>query len=402
MVKYTAMNSRQIQTGLPNQVRALWFVCRCFGICEKDLPNISRVTLSRAFADEKISSEKLQEIQRGLETCLFERFRSSRAPVSSTNSLTDEIVSSLLSLYMRILPRLDTRNVSKKKALWLVLEHVVVPTIFAVMVRLRDLGTGTEFHGTESWYLPTQTQKPIQRVLDYWLRTAGLITAHGVSKRFDKKHQKTEPRATATPPDSLKRRVQRWLSGEVKPLLNELHRFVDEIGKEVSWLDSPSAWKARLTLAYAIQTACEEADHFFSGARQTPSMQLAEIYRKEVNAPALCDGQKILTQPHTYFAARLHQQHLDKTGQLKTIVASVPSHLSAQFGPEVSTNEIRDWQQEADWKMNPGNWLLAFHEREAQRAGRVGSEPSVENHVRLGEYIFDLGVRELSRLMKRK
>ena len=395
------MTVRRNSATLPDEVQALWFVCRCVGICEKDFPSVPRSTLRRAVSGQKIAASNRNRIRLMLETALFERFRRPSSPISHTNNVTDQIVSNLLSLYRRIRPRLSTDRVAAEKVLWIVTEHVVIPTVFTIVAKARQGGTGTEFQGAECWYLPSKSHTPIQRVLDFWLRTAGLVTAHGLSKRLHARSQKSEAEPIEDP-NSLKKRIQRWLTGEVKPSFAELDRIMDDVANaapEVRWLDGAVAWKARLRLAFAIQTACELACGAFS--KDVP-LQFASLFKDEINEPTPCDLNGFLSTPHSYFAARLYARQLQRIGRLEEVLRYEEGQICETYGPEVSDHEIKRRGDEIMWQMHPGCRFLAFIEQQAQACGVLKGRNATEDFFALDEFLFDLGIQELNGIIKKK
>jgi hypothetical protein len=57
------------------------------------------------------------------------------------------------------------------------------------------------------------------------------------------------------------------------------------------------------------------------------------------------------------------------------------------------------FRKEVEWRMNPGNRLLEFITKQAISEGRLKrGDISVQGHIPLEEYIFDLGAIELNRL----
>jgi len=223
---------------------------------------------------------------------------------------------------------------------------VFVPTIFAILAQFRRLGTGSEFQGTECWYLPTRKQKPVQRVLEYWFRTAGLQTPYGLSKRVGRKQKDPESQVGGVKFESLKHRAKRWLNGEANPSPQDLEAFVDEIAQETSWLDRGAVWKARFVLASAIQNAGDEADAFFKSVRRNPSIRLSEIFGKVVDKPDFCDVDRFLAQPHTYFASRLIQQRMRQTGELKRIQKAIPKQMEGHPRDDSEFDSDR-WRENA-------------------------------------------------------
>ena len=83
---------------LPDEIRALLFVCDCFGIGEKQL-NIHRVKLSRARSGNDISPAEPERTRQGL----FQTVRGTiQTPVSRATFVTDELATRLLELYTKV------------------------------------------------------------------------------------------------------------------------------------------------------------------------------------------------------------------------------------------------------------------------------------------------------------
>ncbi|MGH7950479.1 MAG: hypothetical protein ACREFE_00960 [Limisphaerales bacterium] len=389
---------------LPNEVEMLLFVCSCFGIGVEELnQTLCRV---RKNWSHSLRSERQRKVKRKLIKCFPRKlspmmllraetgkrkwgeaikiirqealryricYQNGEPLGSFTGKLTDELVFSLLSLYERLLPKLDMAGVLKKDVLWLLVENVFVPTVFIELAqaqRLR-LGLGEEFQGENCWYLPLKSNgkilKPIQRVLDYWLRTSRLSTGYGAGVRFIKK-SKIESDEKFNKRESLKKRFEHWRAGKNLPKkLNNLLQFVDQLKAEVSWLDEPDTWKARFTLAWAMQNICEEMDKVFY---KNSSLKLAEMIKSISEEGIACarDDGKLIANSCGFFAMRLLQLRL---------------------------------QAEKKWKPSPpqGNWFLEEITQMAIADTCVRHRKgSVENHVMLDEYLFNIGIYELNRI----
>src|SRR5260221_862286 len=319
---------------LPTNFEALRFVCRCFGIGEKDLarsldtirkatknPNDhfprkpSRVMLVRAEKGKGRWQDALVTLHR---EALYDRIRrdDDKPLFAFTGKVAYEIIDSLLTLYERLLPRLDFKGVSKPEAMWLLVKNVFVPTVFIKLAGEWRFGLGTELEGETCWYLPVKsagrTLKPISRVLDCWLRVAGFRTAYGVSHSLGRGQpaksavdERTEKRWKA-----WKKSVERWLNGKPVQSVQSLHKLVRVFAKKVSWLDDSDNWKARFTLAYGMQNVCDAIDEFFSAVRDASSLMLGDRLRSISEERLVCDDAKLLAGPHSFFAARLLQHRL--------------------------------------------------------------------------------------------
>ena len=286
-------------SNLPSNFAALRFVCGCFGIGEKELaetlermrritknPNehfprkLSREMLARAESGKSRWQESLSTIHR---EALYERIRreNGRPLFSFTGKITEETAFTLLTLYERVLPKLDCRGVSIAEVIWLLVENVFVPTVFVKLVEEWRFGLGTEWLGETCWYLPVKsdrgTDKPTSRVLDCWLRVAGFRTAYGVSQSLTrgKSDNSVLDEQTEKRWKTWKKSVERWRNGKSVQSVHRLHRLVEAFAANVAWLDDPVGWKARFTLAFAMQNLCEAMDESFESVSKQSSLALA-------------------------------------------------------------------------------------------------------------------------------
>ncbi len=257
---------------------------------------------------------------------------------------------------------------------------------FIIIRQRRHLGLGTEFLGADCWYLPKvqggQVRKPVQRVLDCWLRVAGLRTDYRVSKEIGT--------------EAVRRKVNRWLEGKNQPTLQEFYQLVDEFSYKVKWLDEPGSWKARFTLACAAQRAWDNIDSFFKPVCPAPARQLARTFCDLAGKSVLDDKQGLLTLPDIFFASCLLQSRLEQEGKLEEIIAPARQNRNASFGMEVPDEEIEQWRRQTEWEGNPGNWFLEFIRKQAIETGHFKRG----NHPDLKEYLFTLGIGELNRLVR--
>jgi hypothetical protein len=383
------VKTNPVCSNIPNDIEALWFVCKCFGIPEIEFGENWRKKMERA-ATADISTPEWKAVGWNLENHLFERFRRAGvAPASVTNDFTDEMVVTLLGLYERLRLSLDVRDVSAVDAFEVLIEHVFVPTLFLMVCKYRCQGARTEFHPAEFWYLPRREKngrlrQPIPRVLDYWLRTAGLHTAYGLDQHLET----LKVGAEVKPKGKIKRQVDRWLSGEVMPTLNQLYSFVDQVSGQVEWLDDAAAWKARFNLAYAVQKACKTSEAILA---EPLGEMLNRGFREMLSEGIICDGPDILNNPHTFFAFRLLQKRLDKEKRLSEIVAPVQKRRQMSFATNVSDKVIEKERHKMWREATPGYWLGKFFAGEAKQARKP-----------VDEYIFDRGIEELNRLLAQK
>jgi hypothetical protein len=363
---------------LPNDIQALSFVCRSFGIGRGELdltlkrmreitpqsekyfpPNLWRETVKRAKNEKALWQDATKIVHHEAAYDLIRR-QNGKPLWSFTGKLTDEFVSVLLSLYARLLPKLDVKDVATTDAMWLLVENVFVPTVFAKLVQEWRQGLGHEFMGEICWYFPIkshgQIEKPFPRVFNYWMRVAGFQTTYQIAKA-----------AGETP---LRRKIDRWLKGGTPPDALVLHKLVNQFADNISWLDEPDTWKARLTLACAMQNVCDFMDEYFKPIQTNSSLVLSEMFKRISKERIICDDNKFLAAAHSFFATRLLQLRWQKNGQ---------------------------WQPAP---LEQGNWFLAMIEKMAVADGCVKpSKPPIKNHFMLQEYLFGLGVSELNRLL---
>lgn len=384
------MNRSPSQTErLPDEVQALFFAGDCFALGEQQL-NEYRMKLNRARADEKISPEERERIRQNL----FQGIRKAiQTPVSHATFVSDELVTRLIELYVKVRPRLQSCRISNLDVMWPLAEHVLVPTAHLIIRQRCHLGLGTEFLGERCWYLPEsvgrQVRKPVQRVLDCWLRVAGLRTDYRVSKEIGD--------------EAVRRKVNRWLDGKNQPTLAELHGLVDEFSAKVSWLDEPDSWKARFTLACAAHKAWNRVDDVYRAVCPTPALKLAQKFRALFSQPILHDDEGLLVLTDTFFAVCLLQTRLQNAGTFEKIIAPARKERHATFGPDVPDAQIEQWKKQAERDANPGNWFLHFLRNKAVAAGRLrpDNDPMQAQFV-LKEYVFDLGIEELNHFLPRE
>jgi len=328
---------------------------------KKDFPpKIWRETVRRAKRDEDIWQEATKTVHREAVYDLIRR-QKGKPMWSVTGKVADELVSVLLSLYARLLPKLDLHGACPTKALWLLVKNVFVPTVYAKLVQEWRRGLGNEFLGEICWYLPMkscgQIEKPFPRVLNYWMRVAGFQTTYQIAK--------------AAGNISLRRKIDRWLAGNILPDPRVLQRLAKKFATKTSWLDESDTWQARLMLASAMQNICDLMDEYFKPIQKDASLVMVKMFKRISKERIVCDDQNFLAGSHSFFATRLLQ---------------------------------RRWQTNGKWQPDPldqGNWLREKIRTMANADGFIKlSKPSVENHLILEEYLFDLGVSELNQILR--
>jgi hypothetical protein len=80
---------------LPDKVQALFFVCDCFGLGEKEL-ELGRMKLNRARSGKDISNEERERVYQRL---IISVHKAAQTPVSRCTFVTDDILSSLITIY---------------------------------------------------------------------------------------------------------------------------------------------------------------------------------------------------------------------------------------------------------------------------------------------------------------
>ena len=160
--------------------------------------------------------------------------------------------------------------------------------------------------------------------------------------------------------------MERWLRSDPVPTLNQLHRLVDHFAGEVVWLDNPVDWKARFTLACAMQELGDAMDEYFVDVCEGSSLEMSRRMRAMVEERIMaCDEGGALGREHTFFAARLLQMRLQAEGRWHgEVVPRVPSGTK-KFGEDATDEEIEDYRRSLFWGMNQGNWLLEWVKKEA-------------------------------------
>lgn len=412
------MKRSRRKSNLPRSEAALRFVCGCFDIGDKELritlermrqntPNpdnhfpdpakLSRTLIARAEPPDGPWHDALQMLRR--ET-LYDRIRrqDGKPLFSFTGAMTENLTFLLLRLYEDILPLLKATNVRTAEAVWALVGNVFAPTAFVLILAEWRYGLGTEFQGETCWFLPvrsrSKTLKPVQRVLDAWLRVAGFRTAYGVSQTLSRrKADKAQSEQTSHLWDSWKKRVARWLNGQGVPSAGTLHKLVADFSEQVKWLDEPDHWKARFTLACAMQKLCDEMDDYFKRVCSAASMQIAQSFCSIRLEGIVCDDSKVLASERTFFAARLLQLRLQRDGKWETeVIRSMPKQESRTFPPDASNEEIAEARADIEWRMNAGNWFLEH----LKKGTRFKSKTSLEDHI------FYLGVTEVNQILTSK
>jgi hypothetical protein len=361
--------------GLPNDVAALHFVCRCFGIGEKEMlrtlervrsftkdaddhfpRTFHRMLLTRSQKGNKQWDKALLTIQR---EALYDQIRrqDGKPLFGFAGDFAERLASSMTLLYERLLPKLNVEGIPGPTAIWILLKNIFVPTAYAELVKNWRLGLGGEFRGPTCWYLPLgpKHKQPVSRVLDCWLRVAGFLTGYRISQEMEKMDRS---------------QVDEWRRGEKVPNPLTLHRVVEKFAGRVSWLDDAEEWKSRFTLACAMQNLSARMDEYFKHICSNSSLELAGMFQKIADEHIVCGETNFLAEAHNFFATRLLQTCIRKEGQ---------------------------WVAE----FNMGDRFLKLVNEKA------GKDESFRRNIKilgerlaLEEYLFDVGVRELNRLFE--
>jgi len=395
-------------TVLPSNFAALRFVCRCFGVempemermlqiirkreptPDKSFPGrLNRVMLNDAEAETGPWCQALVTVAREALYDRIVRQQNGQPLFGFTGHLAERLAFAMLRLYEKIVPNLNTDGISPTDTLWILFEEVFAPTIYVELALNWQRGLGTEFQLETCWYLPLVEKGarvgPVARVLRCWFRAAGFRYAHDLGKALD---------------DSVRRKVDRWLSGACVPKLSEAHALVDRFADDVRWLDSPDSWKTRFTLACAAEQFFATMDNLFGVIHPDSSLQVAAILQKiHADGVAVDDG-RVLANSHTFFAARLLQRRIQSEGRWKgEITARVQDTQAKKCSPNPSDDELEQYRREIEWGMKAGNWFLEFIKQEVAKGKPVGA---TECGASLQARILDLGICELNCLLKAK
>ena len=288
---------------------------------------------------------------------------------SFASAVSERLVFTLLDLYRKLSPHTRFGQTLDREALWILVEYMFAPTAFCILARNWQRGLGTEFQGDLCWYLPTTAAdgkklKPVQRVLDSWLRVAGFRTAYGIGKEMDD-------------PD-LRGDVDRWLRGEVVPSLLRLHHLVKRFATRVQWLDDPDNWYARFTLGCAMQSLSNAMDDYFAPLVPNPSLALADTFRRIEKERILRDDDKVLSGDQTFFATRLLQLKLQEDGKWESqVLRHIQKQKPRKFRFRASGEEAEKARREFEWKTNPGNLLIELLKKQPASRPRI----SLEDHI---------------------
>ena len=370
--------TRQQQTlDLPSYFAALRMVCFAF---EVEMPEMQR-TLDLMRSQEKSPNahfpKKLNRVMladaevgnsrwtAGLavvaERALHARMVlcDGRTSPTRTGIIARSIAFDCLELYRRLVPELKSDAVTPAEALWVLVEAVFIPTVFARLCMEWQRGLGHEFRPDSLWYLPVVAggrQCPIQRVLRSWMRAAGFRTAQDFGKAMDD--------------DNERRTVDDWLSGKHQPSIDKAHTLVERFSNEVAWLDSAADWKARMTLAVAMTNLCKVMDCYFANSGPESSLKIRQCLDALEKEGAPIDSRVTLNDPKDYFVARLVARRIKGESRTHTITPTCAA-TNASIGREAVGQEKagnRDNKRTLDIVVKELNLLL-----KQKRVGRLNA-----------------------------
>lgn len=398
-------------SGLPSYFTILRLVCRAFEVETPELKEmLKRVRQIDNDPDKhfpkKLYRKMLCDVERGqcewslgvttiAERALYARilYRYDENHIfSRTGIVAQEVVFHCLDLYKEFIPRLEIKGVPADAALWILIEDVFIPTVFAHLMIKWQRGLGHEFLPLGPWYFPVFERghkSPVMRVFRSWMRAAGFRTAQDFGKELKK--------------DDVRRKVDGWLSGKTVPTSIEAHRLIDRFAAEVSWLDSANDWKDRITLAIAMTNLCKWLDAHLSSGVSTPSLELQPLLVKVNDDSIPVDERSYLAKPEYFFATRLLKHRLVREGRWDSEVMNpVKDAIGIKVAPENATDEeLANFRRDLYWKVESGNWLLALIKRQNAAQNRERKQKLAEP-ISWQETLMDIAVGELNLKLKTK
>ena len=321
---------------------------------DKHFPKkLNRVMLGAAERDQSKWSKGLATIA---ERALYARIlgRDDKPTFSRTGHITEQVVFHCLDLYRQIAPRLETKGIPPEVVLWVLIEQVFIPTLFAHLMLKWERGLGHEFLPLDPWYFPMferEYKSPIMRVLRSWMRAAGYRTAQDFGKALDD--------------DDMRRKVDGWLSGQHVPTIIEAHALVDMFADEVRWLDSANDWKDRVTLAVAMTNLCKRMDAYFRSLVSQPSLELRKLLGAANDDKVPIDEGRQLADPRNFFAVRLLKHRLIREDQWDAeVLGRVRSAVGSRPPTSATMEQWERFRSDLYWRLESGNWLLAYIQRQ--------------------------------------
>ena len=398
-------------SGLPSHFTILRLVCRVFEVETPEMERMLQLVRSREQKPDmhfpkKLNRVMLGDVERGeskwslgvttiAERALYSRILrldEEKPTFSRTGIVAQEVVFHCLDLCKEFIPKLETKGVPADADLWILIEDVFIPTVFAHLMLKWQRGLGHEFLPIGPWYLPVfesgQYNSPVMRVLRSWMRAAGFRYPEDIGK--------------ALGDDDMRRKVNGWLNGEHVPTSVEAHWLIEEFAKEVSWLDSANDWKDRITLAIAMTNLCKWLDVHLQSVVPQPSLKLQSLLVKVNDDRIPVDERRYLAEPENFFAARLLKHRLVREDRWDT---EITDPVNAAIGMKVPENptdeELANFRRDLYWRVESGNWLLALIEKQnvAQNSDR---KQKLAEPISWQETLMNIAVEELNLKLKTK
>lgn len=378
---------------LTAEIAILRHVAAAFGIGQKQFKEVNRMLLGRSARGGTRDLAKLQQVHAAMLDAVLKYFRrAGTAGAGGANEFADWMIMQALNLYPRAVRALCGDATPGPVELRLLVEEVLVPTAFALMLWPSPFtggrmipSLGHEFDGPLSWYLPDDG-RAFCAVWDRWLRVTGFRTPCGFSKDSG----------------SMREQGKRWLAGETLPSIEDIDRTVRRYADRVAWLDKPDAWKARLRLARALQHFRRMEEKALRPRHPLPptlQTQIAAINKEGV----LCDPDGWLANPGIFFAVRLIQKHLIREGRWDDATRSSRTRISRRFSLRVSDARIAELKARDQRRLDPAYRFVRYLARRGKiPLGPAFSALPFRARGAFEAYIVRLGLEELARLRDAK
>jgi hypothetical protein len=394
---------------LPSRFAAWRCVCEWFGVEMPELEEMLQLVRAREERADDYLPKHLDRVMLGeaedgkgpwceglisiASRALHARinFRNERVLSGFAGDVAGHLAFTMLRLYEDILPGIKAEGLSQAQVLWVLFEEVFMPTAYIELALNRRRGIGNEFEG-DTWYLPVVNKgtlvKPVQRVVEYWLRAAGFRNGYDVGKALN-----------SSDSEAVEKKVNRWSQGKHVPEIVELHELVERFASNVPWSGTVEEWMSRFTLACAVQKLCDVMDAYFQSAAPNASLQLAGMLQQTHAAGPAIDDDLVLADRQIFFAAWLLQRRLVAEGIWETEVAARVRETLEKKCPENPTDDELE-ELRAGRRTRPGNWFLGFTESELA-AGRLVACARGKD-MSFHECMVAVGIRELNRIFDSK
>ena len=372
-------------------VRATWFACKCFGITAEGC-NLAREDIKRAIANNAMTLR----VEHALSCKLYWFLRAADSPIgfSWSRNVCDATVSTCLGLYRRLRPRLSPQKGDEKQLQWLLMEKVWLPTFIAILKERRSLGHNNELEPSEFWYLADRLP-PFQVAVDYWLRVAGLITAHGVARSRRQAFEQTD--LDAANEEALRKRVGRWQKCALPKTLDRIFEDVDATAQRLERIERPVQMKGRLVVGFALQRVLNAIDKSFGQIDGKPaSEQTKNLFFRLNDGRFALARHETLKSTHLQFALRLIWDRWHEEGWR-------PQHIDVSpYKCINSSDRLEDMStafEEALYRASPE---AQFIERLAQTA--CSSEAIRDEHDSLGleEFVLNAAAGNLTLILEQR